>query len=476
MKIGSIVALVVLVPLLALANELPDLGDVSQGTLSLVQEKRLGEGIMRQIRAHPAYLDDPEVADYLNGIGYRLVGHSPDPGGSFEFFGIVDGSVNAFALPGGFIGVHSGLILTAQSESELASVLSHEVAHVTQRHLARMVAAQQRSGLASMAALAVAILAARANPEISQAAIVAAQAGSIQSQLNFTREHEREADRIGLQVMEKSGYDVHAMPVFFERLQRATRVYETGAPSYLRTHPLTFERVADVQSRIQGVPYRQVPDSLEFQLVRARLQAREGTPQNAVKHFDQIIAGRKFSNEAAMRYGLTVALLGAGDSRRAQAELATLLKLGVTNPMFDALAAQTLIANGNTEKGLEAYRLALRSHPGRRALIYGYADALITAGRARDATDFLATRLDNRTADPRLYELQARAYADMGRRLLQHQAQAEAYVLRGSLLGAIEQLQIAQRAGDGDFYQQSAVEARLRELIAIDTENRQSRP
>jgi predicted Zn-dependent protease len=177
-----------------------------------------------------------------------------------------------------------------------------------------------------------------------------------------------------------------------------------------------------------------------------------------------------------MRYGLTVALLRAGDSRRAQTELAALLKLGVTNPMFDALVAQTLIANRNTEKGLEAYRLALRSHPGRRALTYGYADALITAGRARDATDFLDTRLDNRTADPRLYELQARAYADMGRRLLQHQAQAEAYVLRGSLLGAIEQLQIAQRAGDGDFYQQSAVEARLRELIAIDTENRQTRP
>lgn len=476
MKIGSILVLLMLAPLPAPGNELPDLGDVSQGTLSLLQERRLGEGIMRQIRAHPAYLDDPEVADYLNRIGYRLVGNSPDPGGSFEFFGIVDGSVNAFALPGGFIGVHSGLMLTAQSESELASVLSHEVAHVTQRHLARMVAAQQRTGLASMAALAVAILAARANPEISQAAIAAAQAGTIQSQLNFTREHEREADRIGLQVMEKSGYDVHAMPVFFERLQRATRVYETGAPSYLRTHPLTFERVADVQNRIQGIPYRQVPDSLEFQLVRARLQAREGTPQDAARDFDRIIAGRKYSNEVAARYGLTVALLRAGDIRRAQAELAALQKLGVENPMIDALAAQTQISSGAIEKGLETYRLALRSHPARRALVYGYADALISTHRAREASSFLATRLDNRSADPRLYELQARAYADMGLRLLQHQAQAEAYVLRGSLVRAIEQLQIAQRAGDGDFYQLSAVEARLRELIAIDTENRQSGP
>lgn len=476
MKISPVIAVLALVPVLALGNELPDLGDVSQGTLSLAQEKRLGEGIMRQIRAHPAYLDDPDVADYLNGIGYRLVGSSPDPGGSFEFFGILDNSVNAFALPGGFIGVHSGLLLTAQSESELASVLSHEIAHVTQRHLARMVAAQQRAGLASMAALAVAILAARANPEISQAAIVAAQAGSIQSQLNFTREHEREADRIGLQVMESSGFDVHAMPVFFERLQRATRVYETGAPTYLRTHPLTFERVADVQNRIQAIPFRQVPDSLEFHLVRARLQAREGAPQDAVRYFDQIIDGRKFANEAAVRYGLTVALLRAGDTRRASAQLAGLQRLGASNPMIDALAAQTLISSGEMEKGLGTYRAALGSNPGRRVLVYGYADALIGARRAREAAEFLATKLDTRSPDPRLYELQARAYAGMERRLLQHQAQAEAHVLRGDLRAAIEQLQIAQRAGDGDFYQKSAVEARLRELIALDTENRQARP
>jgi predicted Zn-dependent protease len=215
MKFKSVIALCTLVPVLAAADELPDLGDASQGALSPMQERRLGEGIMSQIRAAPAYLDDPDVADYLNAVGYRLVTSGPDPGGAFEFFAVSDGAVNAFALPGGFIGVHSGLLLTARSESELASVLSHEIAHVTQKHLARMIAAQQRTGLASMAALAVAILAARANPQISQAAIVAAQAGSIQSQLNFTREHEREADRIGLQVMEKSGFDVISFEGFF---------------------------------------------------------------------------------------------------------------------------------------------------------------------------------------------------------------------------------------------------------------------
>ncbi|HYN26888.1 MAG TPA: M48 family metalloprotease [Burkholderiales bacterium] len=476
MKFRSVIAVVMLAPALGLGDELPDLGDVSQGALSPVQERKLGEGIMSQIRANSAYIDDPDIADYLNGVGYQMVSNSPDPAGPFEFFGIADNSVNAFALPGGFIGVHSGLLLSAQSESELASVLSHEIAHVTQRHLARMVAAQQRAGLASMAALAVAILAARSNPEVSAAAITAAQAGTIQSALNFTREHEREADRIGLQIMEKSNFDVHAMPVFFERLQKATRVYETGAPAYLRTHPLTFERIADVQSRIQDVPFRQVPDSLEFLLVRARLSALEGNARTAVANFDELLSSRKFASEAAARYGLVVALLRAGDFPRARKEVAVLQSLKAKSPMIDALTAQCLIANGELEKGLATYRDGLRANPSRRTLVYGYASALLDATRAAEAVNFLTVKLETRSPDARLYELQSRGYSALGMRMLQHRAQAEAYVLRGNLPAAIEQLQLAQRAGDGDFYQKSSVEARLKELVAIDTEGRRRRP
>jgi predicted Zn-dependent protease len=471
MKVQTLM-LAFLVSSFALADELPDLGDVSQSALSPAQERRLGEGIMAQIRSNPAYLDDAEVTDYLNTIGYRLVANSPDPAGAFEFFAISDGGINAFALPGGFIGVHTGLLLVAQSESELASVMSHEIAHVTQRHIARLIAAQQRVGLASMAALAVAILAARSNSQVSAAAIAAAQAGAIQSQLNFTREHEREADRIGLQIMEKSGFDAHAMPVFFERLQKVTRVYETGAPSYLRTHPLTFERIADIQSRIQNIPFRQVPDSLEFQLVRARLSIREGDAREAVANFDRMIAEHKFGTEAAARYGLVLALLRAGDKVRARKEMALLQGLRSRSPMIDALGAQTLIAGGEVERGLTTYRDSLRANPNRTALIYGYADALITANKAADAVQFLSGRLDGRTGDPQLYEYQARAYTVMGKRLLQHRALAEVYALRGNVPAAIEQLQIAQKAGDGDFYQKSIVEARLKELMALDTENR----
>ncbi|HEX4986896.1 MAG TPA: M48 family metalloprotease [Burkholderiales bacterium] len=457
---------------IALADELPDLGDVSAAALSPLQERKLGEGIMGQVRASPGYLDDPEVSDYLNWLGYRLVANSPDPGGGFEFFAVADGTINAFALPGGFVGVHTGLLQAAQSESELASVLSHEIAHVTQHHIARLIAAQQKAGLASMAALAVAILAARSNSDLSAAAIAAAQAGVIQTQLNFTREHEREADRIGLLIMEKSGFDVHAMPVFFERLQKATRIYENGAPSYLRTHPLTYERIADIQSRIEGVPFRQVPDSLEFQLVRARLAAMDGNPRDAVANFDRMIAERKFANEAAARYGLVVSLLRAGDKARVRKEMAGLAALKAKSPMIDSLAAQALIAGGEVDKGLAAYRDSLRSNPTRKALIYGYANALIATNRSAEAVKFLDGRDDLPGSDPRIYEFQARAYTVLGKRLLQHQALAEAYALRGNLPAAIEQLQIAQKAGDGDFYQLSSVEARLKELVASDTEAR----
>jgi predicted Zn-dependent protease len=459
---------------IALADELPDLGDVSQSALSPVQERKLGEGIMAQIRPSPAYLDDAEVNDYLDTLGYKLVSNSPDPSGAFEFFALEDSAINAFALPGGFIGVHSGLITAAQSESELASVMSHEIAHVTQRHIARLIAAQQRVGLASMAALAVAILAARSNSQVSAAAIAAAQAGSIQSQLNFTREHEREADRIGLQIMEKSGFDAHAMPTFFERLQKATRVYETGAPSYLRTHPLTFERIADIQSRIENVPFRQVPDSLDFQLVRARLAALDGNAREAVTNFDRMLEERKYSSEIAARYGLVVALLRAGDAPRARKEMALLQagKQEAKSPMIDALAAQTQLANGEVEKGLATYRDSLRTNPTRRSLVYGYTGALIAANKASAAIQFLNDRTEGRPTDPRLFEFQARAYTALGKQLLQHRAQAEAYALRGNLPAAIEQLQIARKAGDGDFYQKSSVEARLKELIAADTENR----
>jgi hypothetical protein len=222
------------------SQSLPDLGDSASADLSPLAEQKIGMQIMRDIRWHdPAYLRDAEIEDYLNTLGDRLVSAGAGAGLSFEFFGVSDPSLNAFAMPGGKIGVHTGLILAAQAESELAGVLSHEIAHVTQRHIARMVGQQGRSGMLMLASLLVAVLAAKSSAQVSQAAIMAGQAAGISSQLAYSRDFENEADRLGVQNLSAAGFDVRGMASFFERLQKNSRLYENSAPAYLRTHPLT---------------------------------------------------------------------------------------------------------------------------------------------------------------------------------------------------------------------------------------------
>lgn len=456
-----------------LAQALPDLGDVSTAAISTVDERRLGESIMREIRRDPSYLDDPEVADYANKLGGRLTAHSSAVRQEFEFFVIQDPQINAFALPGGFVGINTGLLLAAQSESEVAGVLAHEVAHVTQRHIARMIGQQGQNQLMSIAALAVAILAARSNSQISEAAAAFGQAGIIQSQLNFTRDNEREADRVGLQLLESSGLDPRGMATFFERLQRATRVYEGGAPSYLRTHPLTFERIADIQNRIESLSYRQVPDSLDFQLIRAKLRADMGTPRDAVAFFEEGFAERKFLSETAGRYGLVASLMRVRDYERAQREIAPLRK--TANPIIESLACRLSDAAGDAAAATQCYQEARRSYPGYRALFYGHAELLLRARQAATVLQMLESRIRSHPEDARLYRLQALAYEAQGNRLQQHRAQGEAYLRSGQLGAAVEQMQIALKAGGGDFYQLSAIEARLRELRRMQLEQDRKR-
>ncbi|MBX3651696.1 MAG: M48 family metallopeptidase [Burkholderiales bacterium] len=445
-----------------LAQALPELGDVSATAISPIDEYRLGESIMREIRRDPAYLDDPEVADYANSLGNRLVARSDASRQEFEFFLVRDPQINAFALPGGFIGIHTGLILAAQSESEVAGVVAHEIAHVTQRHIARMINQQNQSQLMSIAALAVAILAARSSSQIGEAAAVIGQAGIVQSQLNFSRDNEREADRVGLQMLEGAGFDPRGMAIFFERLQRATRIYEGGAPSYLRTHPLTFERIADIQNRIENLPYRQVPDSLDFQLIRAKLRAESGTPADAVAFFESSLAERKFLSETASRYGLVASLIRARDFGRAQKEMPALRK--TASPIIENLACRLADVAGLGARALQCYQDARRVYPGNRALFYGHVEQILKAGQPAAALQLVNARIQGQPGDARLYGLQAQAYAAQGNHLMQHRSQGEAYARSGQIGAAIEQLQIALKTGGGDFYQLSATEARLREL------------
>ena len=468
MKFTALFTALLLVFSPVVADELPNLGEVSQSTLSPQQERRIGESIMEEVRVDPTYLDDVEVSEYLNELGYRLVSNSPDNQRDIEFFALRDNTLNAFALPGGFIGVHSGLILAAQNESELAGVLAHEIAHVTQGHLARMIARQNQGALASIAALAVAILAARSNPQIANAALATAQASSIQTQLDFTREHEREADRTGLQILQKAQFDPRAMAAFFEKLLRYGRPYENKAPTYLRTHPLTTERIADMQNRVEKMPYRQITSSMEFQLIRAKLRATQGDASQVAAEFEQNLTDKKYDSETAARYGLIQALSRAGKLTRVEQEMATLRKNTKPAAMIETLAAQLKTANQQWEPALAIYRAALKKYPRHRALIYGYADALLQIHQPDEASRFIGEQLRAYPSDYRLYELQARSFAQQNKPGQQHLAQAEAYARSGKTHAAIEQLEIALKNRSDDFYQLSIVEARLRELKSLE--------
>jgi predicted Zn-dependent protease len=477
-SVAVLVLGIVAAPPLSVAEGLPDLGEAAQTDFSPAAERRIGESIMHDIRRDPAWLDDAEINAYLNRLGNRLAAQSSESRQEFEFFALKDSTLNAFAMPGGYIGVHTGLILAAASESELASVLAHEISHVTQRHLARLINKAGQGQVSSLLALAVAIFAARSNPDLAVGAVMAGQGASIQNQLNYSRDFEREADRVGLFLLERSGFDIRGMSGFFERLQKFGRLYENNAPGYLRTHPLTTERLADMGNRIQSRPYRQAADSLEFQLVRAKLRSKEGAARDAVTDFESRLRDRNFSGaEIAVRYGLAQARLRDGKLAGAEAELAELRRLKAQSPMIETLAAQLRLKQGDVAGAVRILREAQPRYPQERAIVYGLVEALLEGRQAQDAITLIEDDLLSYPSDARAHALQAKTYAMLGKRLQQHRAQAESYLLLGQLPLAVEQMELAQKSGDGNFYEQSRVDARLRELkLRLAEEAKQAKP
>jgi predicted Zn-dependent protease len=455
------------------AQGLPDLGDASSASLSDTQERTIGNRIMRDVRTDPAYVDDPEISDYLNSLGQRLLLSADGPRRDIDFFVVNDDTINAFALVGGHIGVHTGLIALTQNESELAGVVAHEIAHILQRHQARMMHGQRAAQWTSLAALALAMIASRGggnqSGQVTEAAIASAGALQIQSQLNYTREHEREADRVGVALMERAGYDPHGMVSFFERLLRANRLNELkGAPSYLRTHPLTTERIADMQDRVQkqGMAFSmRTADSLEYRLARAKIQAMTGSASQAVEFFRTRLEDKTVVRPREDVYGLALAQRRARDLEAAWNTLQPLREAS-SHPAFELLAAQIAADRGQARESLEIYRAALRQNASYRALYYAYLGQLVEMGRDREALTELDERLRVVQDDWRLYDIQARAYEHMGKNIAQHRALAEAYYRRGNLSAAVDQLEIAVKVKGSDFYESSMAESRLRELRA----------
>jgi predicted Zn-dependent protease len=447
------------------ANELPDLGDSSQLVISAKEEQAIARAILREVAVSPEIIQDIEVIDYLKNLGNRLVAYSPNKTQQFNFFVVNESSINAFAMLGGVIGVHTGLILASNSESEVASVLGHEIAHVTQRHLPRMIAQQKNDTIKSVLGIALALLVARANPQLSAGTMTAASAMGVQKQLDFTRENEKEADRVGFQILTDAGFDGRAMVSFFGTLQKGSRFSEGAAPSFLRTHPITTERISDMSNRVKDTRYRQIPDNPDFVYIKSKLRATNGTPQSAVAEFEGSIKDKRYMNEAAERYGLAIAYMRKNDFVKARQEVEWLKTNAKKDALIETLACKLEVATNQPTQALNLYLKALYIYPNYRALIYGLAEHYLMTNEPEKTIRLINDKLNIYPDDSYFFELLSKAYSKQGKELLQYQAQSEAYYRKFNLPRGIEQMEFAAKSKDGNFYQKSIVESRLKQLI-----------
>ncbi|VAW80877.1 Exported zinc metalloprotease YfgC precursor [hydrothermal vent metagenome] len=453
-------------------NDLPDFGDSSGSLISPAQEMALGKAFMRSIRAQTKLVTDPDIAGYITRLGQRLVANSDTPSYPFTFFVVDNTAVNAFAGPGGYIGIHTGLILTAESESELAGVVAHEIAHVTQRHLLRAYESAQKMSLPTAAAMIAGILlgVAADSPQAGIAAVSAVQAGSIQRQLNFTRANEKEADRIGIQTLSRSGIDPYGMPSFFERLYQSTRLYGNNVPEFLSTHPVTTSRIAESLSRAERYGRSKERTSLEFQLVRARLQVLNSSkPQAALNIFKT--RAKKQSAGPADHYGLALAYWHNEDYAAAKKQLQTLLDDDPDRKIYRISMARLELDSGQTDAALRRFRDTLKLYPGDRIVGQYYISALIQSGQAAEARDQAVKMLRNKQAhSPEMYELWAKAASVAGPAWETNIASGEVYFLYGNLRFAIDQLERALQHKGLSQYERARVEARLTEFKQLQAE------
>ncbi|MCI0401231.1 MAG: M48 family metalloprotease [Gammaproteobacteria bacterium] len=449
----------------ALAVDLPDIGDSAGRAISPEAERRLGEAFMRDLRQHVEIVDDPEVEAYIQSVGYRLVSHSADNTQQFTFFVVKDPIINAFAAPGGYIGINSGVVLRSTNESELAAVMAHEVSHVTQRHLARAFEQANQFTLPVAAAMIGAILLGAVYPELGQAAMAGISAGNIQAQINFTRANEEEADRVGMDLLVRSSYDPQGMPGFFERLQQASRYYGGQPPEFLSTHPVTVSRIADSRNRAAQYPYKQYPDSVSYRLVRAKLRViTEEKPGQAVKYFEEQLKTGQFIDENAARYGYALALMANNEHEKAGQQLEELLQSDRENVAYLLAAARLEISEEHYESALAIYAGSLKLYPDYRPLILGYAEALILAGRPAEAKSVLRNYARQHPLDPAYYRLLAEAEGRSGAEVDARMSMGEYYYLVGQTAFAIEQLKRAQSMPAADHYQKERIDARLKQL------------
>lgn len=463
-------------------DNLPRLGDAGTEGFSEQAERRLADWIIRQVRRDPTYLDDAEAADYLNGLAARLVESPAMQGERVRLFAVRQSSVNAFALPGGWIGVHAGLIAAAGSESELAAVIAHEIGHVLQRHIGRMLAQQRQASTLAMAAMVLAAIAARSSPDAAIGSLMLGDHLARQNVLAFSREAEREADRVGLDLLRQAGYDPQAMVGFFNRLQ-AGRLEHT-AHAYLRTHPLTGERINDIRLRTSpSEGATGLGPETEFTLMKARMRVLGVRDSQALYELRMSLA-RDVQESGADRFETWFALAVAALEDREYAQARSALdgarkRLGAHHPYFDRLAVAIDVAAGDPRAALATSEVAVARFPEARALVRLQAQVLVLNREGARALEFLKPQLERWPDDGWLWRWRSEAHALQNQRALAHWAAAEEFVLAGAWQGAADQLRRAQRAGDADFYEGSRIDARLRmvlEELRRETEELQRQP
>ncbi|SKC69536.1 Putative Zn-dependent protease, contains TPR repeats [Burkholderia sp. YR290] len=475
-------------------QQLPDLGDGSGGSLTPQAERKLGERVMREVRADPDYIDDWLVRDYLNSISEKLAaaasaqfigGYRPD----FDLFAMRDAQINAFSLPGGFIGVNTGLIVATQTESELASVVGHEMGHVLQRHIARMITAGEHSGYAALAGMLLGVLAGvlAHSGDLGSAIAIGGQAYAVDNQLRFSRAAEHEADRVGFQMLAGAGYDPYGMVSFFERLDRAS-MSDAGAPAYARTHPLTGERIADMSDRARRSPYRQPRQSSEYTFVRAR--ARVLQDRSRSEYADDIsrmrseIEDRTALNVAGNWYGIAYAQMLLERYDDASASLATARSAfdakvraegdpSRSSPSLDVLAVDIARRAGRNDEAVRLAETAQKRWPQSHAAIEMRLQTLLTARRFGEAQAQAQRETRADPQQPVWWRYLAQASVGTGDALTQHRALAEKFALEGAWPSAIRQLKEARDIKSVGYYDLATIDARLHEFEARYKEERE---
>ena len=470
-RIGLTCAALVLAPSSApAANVLPDMGSSVDQVLSPADEARLGREVIQQLRGMNALLDDPLVDRYLQSLGQRLVSQSTAAGDPFLFFAIRDGRINAFAVPGGYIGVNTGLFVLTRSESELAGVLAHEVAHVAQRHIARRMADSRQANILTGAATLAAILAGAGagSGQMVQGAISAGMAATVQNAISFTLQNEKEADRIGMHLLADSGFDPAGMPSFFELMAQQSRYYETAYSDFLRSHPLNTERISEATDRARMVPNRPaaVASSRAYALARSRVRAL--TAQDLIAQeagFRSEIERSRGLDQEAARYGLGLILLRKAQGPAAVEVFTALVKAHPEVPEYRAGLAEAQQAAQDRQAALATYRQALALFPDDSVLSVDHARTLLIDGDAKAAY----AQLDRLAPAPeitgRRLRLLAQAAKELGRKGESHAHLAEYLAFEGKTREAVVQLGYALNEPDLEGEERARVERRRKALL-----------